>query len=76
MPMVTKLDRVVTYLEGLLPIKLHDPLITSPCNITQKTKTISTIIVSMGTKHGRMMTYLEGSISIKSMALKSRSRGW
>ena len=28
MPMVTKVDKMVTYLERLLPIKLQDPLIT------------------------------------------------
>ena len=27
MPMVTKLDRIVAYLEELLPIKSYDPLI-------------------------------------------------
>ena len=33
MPMVAKLGRVVTYYEGLLPIKLHDPLIMWACEI-------------------------------------------
>ena len=28
MPMATKFDRIITYLDGLLPIKSHDPLIT------------------------------------------------
>ena len=28
MPVATKLDRMVTYLEGLLPIKLAEPLVT------------------------------------------------
>ena len=32
-PIVTKLDRMITYLDELLPIKSHDPLITWPCEI-------------------------------------------
>ena len=38
--MATKLCKMVTYLDGLLPIKLHDPLITWLCEILGKTKTI------------------------------------
>ena len=38
--MATKLGRMVTYLEGLLPIKLHDPLIACSYKITYQTKTI------------------------------------
>ena len=33
MPMATKPDRVVTYYEGLPPLKSHDPLITWSCKI-------------------------------------------
>ena len=32
-PMATKLGRMITYLDGLLPIKSHDPLITCSCKI-------------------------------------------
>ena len=34
MPMATKLGRMVTYLDELLPIKLHDPLIIWYCKKT------------------------------------------
>lgn len=39
-PMTTKLCSMVTYLEGLLPLKPHDPLIRWSRNITWQTKTI------------------------------------
>ena len=39
-PMTTIFGRMVTYLNGLLPINSHDPLITWPCEITWQTKTI------------------------------------
>ena len=32
-PMTTKLDRMVAYLDGLLPIKSHDPLLAWSCEI-------------------------------------------
>ena len=32
-PTTTKLGRMVTYLDGLLPIKSHDPFITRPYKI-------------------------------------------
>lgn len=38
--MTTKLCSMVTYLEGLLPLKPHDPLIRWSRNITSQTKTI------------------------------------
>ena len=34
MPIATKHSRMVTYLDGLLLIKLHEPLITCLCEIT------------------------------------------
>ena len=40
MLMVTKLDRMVTYHEGLLHINSNDALITWSCKITWQTKTI------------------------------------
>ena len=36
--MATKFYKVVTYIEGHLPIKSHDPLITPSCKITDKLK--------------------------------------
>lgn len=38
-PTVTKLGSMVTYIEGLLPVKSHDTLITRSCKITLQTKT-------------------------------------
>ena len=70
MPIATKLGRVVTYHEGLPPIKSHDPLITWSCKITWQTKFIITPLpkVAMTRKLGRMvtLTYLEGLLTIKS----------
>ena len=39
-PMTTKLGRMVTCVEGLLPMKSHDPLIMWSGKITRQTKTI------------------------------------
>ena len=52
-PMVTKLDRMVNYHEGLLVRKSHDPLITWCCEITWHI-TISTN--SIATKRDMMVT--------------------
>ena len=43
-PMVTKLGRMVTYIDGLLPIKPHDPLITWSCKIMWQTKNIISLL--------------------------------
>ena len=32
--MATKLGRMVTYFDGIIPIKSHDPVITWSCDIT------------------------------------------
>ena len=40
MPMTTKLGRMMTYLDEILPIKSNDPLITWSCEITWQSKTI------------------------------------
>ena len=40
MPMATKLGWIIIYLDGLLPIKSHDPLITWSCKITWQAKII------------------------------------
>ena len=37
-PMATKLGRMITYLDSLLPLKSQDPLITWSCEITWQTK--------------------------------------
>ena len=39
-PMANKLSRIVTYLDGLLPRKSHDPYITWSCKIMWETTTI------------------------------------
>ena len=38
--MATKLGRLITYLDGFLPIKLHDTLIIWYCKIACQTKSI------------------------------------
>ena len=42
--MATKRGRVVTYIEGLLPIKSHEPSIAWPWKITWKIKNISPLL--------------------------------
>ena len=37
-PVATKHGRILTYFEKLLPIELHDPLITWSCRVTWQTK--------------------------------------
>ena len=39
-PMATITDKIVTYLDGLLPIKSHGPFIRWSCKVTWQTKTI------------------------------------
>ena len=76
MLMVIKLVRLVTY-EGLPLIKSRDPLITLSCEISWKTKNISTIRVLMATKPGRMLTYLDRLLPIKTWCFtrgRARSR--
>ena len=67
-PIATKLGRVVTYLDGLLLIKLHDSLIMWSCEIKWQTKIIFifTTTLLMATKSGRVVTYFEGLLTIKS----------
>ena len=65
-PMTTKLGRMVTYLEGLLPIKSHDPLILCCSKITWQTKSIIPPLPHCLTKLDRMVTCLEGLAPIKS----------
>ena len=67
MSMTAKLDRMVTYLEGLVTIKSHNTLITWSCKVTwQENQYISTTNVLMATKLGKMMTYFERLLTIKS----------
>ena len=61
MPGPIKLDRVVTYHEGLPPINLHDHLIMWYCEITRQYKTTT---VCIATKFGRMVTYLRDSLIV------------
>ena len=65
---LTKLGRVVTYHEGLPPIKSHEALITWSSNISWQTKFIinSTTRVVMTTKLGKMVAHLNGLLPIKS----------
>ena len=61
--MTSKLGRMVTYLDGLLPIKSGDPLIAWPCETMRLAKTIVSS-QSMSTKLGRIVTYLQDLINI------------
>ena len=66
-PMATKLDRMVTYLNGLVPVKSHSHLITWFCKITWQTKIIkSSLPLSTASKLDRMITYLDELLPIKS----------
>ena len=60
MPMATKLDRVVTYREGLQSIKSNDHLITWSCGINSNTR------VAKATKLCWMVTCINGLLLIKS----------
>ena len=40
MPMISKIDRMVTYLERLLPIKPHDQIIRWSWKIRKQTKIV------------------------------------
>ena len=62
MTMTTELGRVVTYLEGLPPLKSHGPLSTW---LTNWNPYISTTTEPMASKRGRMVTYLEPISPIK-----------
>ena len=63
----TKLDRMMTYLEGLLRINSHDHLVTRSCEICGKPKPLYLYYHNfMVTKLGRVVTYPEGLPSIKS----------
>ena len=78
--MDTKLGRMVTYLDGFLPVKSHDALVTWSYRIMWQTKIrshglarscenkkyIFTTTIFMATKLGRMVTYLDYLLPTKS----------
>ena len=66
MPMATKLGRVGTNLNWLLPIKLLNPSGSWSGKITRQTKTIICTTMPMATKLVRGLTYHEGIPTIKS----------
>ena len=43
-PMATKPDKMMIYLDGLVNLKSHDPLIMSPCDVTWQNKTITCLM--------------------------------
>ena len=60
----------MTYLEGLLFLKSHDPLITWSCKITwQANHSISTTTIPMVAKRGSVVNYLKRLLPIKSNGL-------
>ena len=63
--MATESRRMVIYLDGLLPIQLHDTLTTWPCKITWQTNSIYNTRVPVGTKLARMSTSPEQLAPIK-----------
>ena len=61
--MANKIGRMVTYLDGLLTMKLFNILITWSCKV--KNYYISSTKVPVTTKVDRMITYLDGLLPIK-----------
>ena len=73
-PMANKLGWVVTYLKGLLPIKLHGSLVMWSCCITWQIifskilkHEISSTTILMATKPDMVITYHEGFPPITSL---------
>ena len=62
--MAIKTGRMETYLEGLLSINSHDPLITWPFEIMCQTKIIISTVPT-ATKLCRVVTYIEELPPIK-----------
>ena len=58
--MAAKLGRMVTYLEGLLPIMSHDPL---SCGLL-RSRFETTTTVTIAIKFGKMLVYLDGIVPI------------
>ena len=68
-PMATKLGKMITYLDRLLLIKSHDPLISWSCKITLQNKTtISPLSERLWLPNlaGWYRSYLDGPVPIKS----------
>ena len=66
MPMATKLDKYVTYFEGVPKIKLHGSLITWSCRVMDKLKPFyPTTLMPMATKLSKMVTYTKTLLPIK-----------
>ena len=68
-PMATKLGKMITYLDWLLLIKSHDPLISWSCKITLQNKTtISPLSERLWLPNlaGWYRSYLDGPAPIKS----------
>ena len=68
-PMATKLGKMITYLDRLLLIKSHDPLISWSCKITLQNKTtISPLSERLWLPNlaGWYRSYLDGPAPIKS----------
>ena len=65
MPMTTQLGRVVTYIQGLLFIKLHDHLVTWSSRFMLQTKNIPTATMPMATKFGWVVAYLKRLLPMK-----------
>ena len=65
--MAMKLGKMVTYLDGILTIKLQHPdHVILQSQVTNKNHDISTTRVSMTTKLGAMVARLDGLLPIKS----------
>ena len=62
---VTKLGRMVTYLEGTPALKLCNTLIKWSCKVTWQTKIISTTRVPVTNKCDSIVTYLNRLLPIK-----------
>ena len=64
--MATKLGKLVTYPEELLPITSHNPLITRFCENTWRTKNfVSIATISMATKFGKVVMHLKSFLSLQ-----------
>ena len=67
MSIATKLGRMITYLDELLAIKAHEPLMRD--HMINKNHYILNTIVLMATKLARMVTYLKWLPTIKILDL-------
>ena len=63
--MATKFGRMINYLDGFLPLKSYDLLITWSCEITWQTKTIISPLPQCGHQTFYEVTYLQRLLTIK-----------